>query len=77
MLGEEKGYVLGARKGELLSQKVTSQNSHGLSDHLAGENRVKTMVGLHLGTNCLALHPKPPVRTPKTDMELPFVSLLK
>lgn len=46
----------GCQKGELLSQKVTSQNSHSLSDHLVGENRAMTMAGLHLGTNCLALH---------------------
>lgn len=67
----------GCQKGELLSQKVTSQNSHGLSDHLAGENWAKTMAGLHPGTNCLALHPELPVRTPKTDMEHSFVPLLK
>lgn len=67
----------GCQKGEFLSQKVTSQNSHGLSEHLVGENRAKTMAGLHPGTNCLALHPELSVRTPKTDMEHPFVPLLK
>lgn len=55
MLEEEKEHwVPGAEKGQLVSQKVISQNSNNLSDHSARESRTNTMKGTYFGRNCLA-----------------------